>query len=462
MRSLNFTLKSFLFLAMLSIVVTSCRRDEEDIKVETRVSDFDSQVPLDWNDLYLEIERYAAGYRPGPAPRSLGLMGLAVYEACVAGMPDHNSLKNRFNGMNLPVVEAGAEYHWPTVVHGVYSTMMPKFFPNTTADLTNKMSALTNRYNAEFAAEVSSEVFNRSLNHGKSVGDAMWEYGAKDPYAHDAYKNPFAGYDWQQHYDGPGDWVPTTPGPPQPMFAHWGKVQTFAITESMKLSRPPLPYSESPTSAFYAQALEVYAQNTPSLSYEGKWIGEFWSDDLLNLTFSPGPRWVAIGSQIIRHENSNLAIAIEAYAKVGMALSDAAVACWHSKYYYNLERPESYIQRVIDPSWDCNLDNPTNGDKGFTPPFPAYPSGHSTMGGAGAEALANMFGYSYAMTDKCHEHRTDFVGVPRSFGSLYEMAQENAWSRVPLGVHFEMDCTEGVRHGTVIAREVCKLPWRKK
>jgi hypothetical protein len=76
MRSLNFTLKSFLFLAMLSIVVTSCRRDEEDIKVETEVSEFDSQVPLDWNDLYLEIERYAAGYRPGPAPRSLGLMGL--------------------------------------------------------------------------------------------------------------------------------------------------------------------------------------------------------------------------------------------------------------------------------------------------------------------------------------------------------------------------------------------------
>ncbi|MBK7426560.1 MAG: hypothetical protein IPI60_05770 [Saprospiraceae bacterium] len=173
MRSLNFTLKSFLFLAMLSIVVTSCRRDEEDIKVETLVSEFDSQVPLDWNDLYLEIERYAAGYRPGPAPRSLGLMGLAVYEACVAGMPDHNSLKTRFNGLNLPVVEAGAEYHWPTVVHGVYSTMMPKFFPNASADLKDKMSALTNRYNAELSIEAGNDVFNRSINHGKSVGDAM-------------------------------------------------------------------------------------------------------------------------------------------------------------------------------------------------------------------------------------------------------------------------------------------------
>ncbi|MBK7426561.1 MAG: vanadium-dependent haloperoxidase [Saprospiraceae bacterium] len=238
-------------------------------------------------------------------------------------------------------------------------------------------------------------------------------------------------------------------------------MKTFAITEAMKLSRPPIPYSESPTSAFYAEALDVYAQNTPSLSYEGKWVGEFWSDDLLNLTFSPGPRWVAIGSQIIREQKADLATSIEAYAKVGMALSDAAVACWHSKYYYNVERPESYIQRLIDPTWDCNLNNPTNGDVGFTPPFPAYPSGHSTMGGAGAEALASVFGYDYAMTDKCHQFRTDFEGTPRSFGSLYEMAQENAWSRVPLGVHFEMDCVEGVRHGTVIAREVNRLPWRK-
>ena len=162
---------------------------------------------------------------------------------------------------------------------------------------------------------------------------------------------------------------------------------------------------------------------------------------------------------MIEPEHSDLQTAIVTYAKVGMALNDAAVGCWNSKYLYNVERPETYIQRVIDPNWKPGLENPLTGEKGVTPSFPAYPSGHSTMGAAGAEALASMFGYSYSMTDNCHLNRVEFNGTPRTFGSFYEMALENAWSRVPLGVHFRMDSEEGVRYGTVIGRYVNNLPW---
>jgi membrane-associated phospholipid phosphatase len=116
---------------------------------------------------------------------------------------------------------------------------------------------------------------------------------------------------------------------------------------------------------------------------------------------------------------------------------------------------------VIDPSWKPALYNPLTGEEGVTPSFPAYPSGHSTMGAAGAEILGSIFGYAYGMTDYCHNNRNEFEGVPRAFGSFFEMAQENAWSRVPLGVHFRMDCEEGVRYGTVIGRKVNDLPWKK-
>jgi membrane-associated phospholipid phosphatase len=71
-----------------------------------------------------------------------------------------------------------------------------------------------------------------------------------------------------------------------------------------------------------------------------------------------------------------------------MALNDAAVGAWYSKFYYNVERPVTYIKKMIDVNYKSNLDNPITGDIGFVPPFPAFPSGHSTMGGAGAEALA--------------------------------------------------------------------------
>ncbi|MEK7254088.1 MAG: vanadium-dependent haloperoxidase, partial [Bacteroidota bacterium] len=316
-------------------------------------------------------------------------------------------------------------------------------------------------------SEVSTEVFERSKAYGISVGNAVWDWGTTDPYGHDAYKNPFGNfttgeeYDWQAHYDGPGDWEPTVPGPGKGMGPFFGKARTFAITEADKLCAPPLPYSEDPHSALFAQALETYNAIDDTNWPDGQWIGYFWSDDLLNLTFSPGPRWIAIANQVIDAEGTDLETSLFCYAKVGMALNDAAVACWHSKYIYNVERPESYIKRLIDPNWEPTLNNPLTGDNGMTPSFPAYPSGHSTMGGAGAEVLTEVFGNHYEMQDNCHLGRTEFNGTPRYFDNFYQMAEENAISRVPLGVHFRMDCRTGVDLGYHVGRRVNKLPWRK-
>ncbi len=458
-------------LLIFSLFIVSCREEDDQVSDHKLVANYSSEAALEWNKLFLKIERYAAGYRPGPAPRSLGYMGLAAYEACVTGMPDYNSLETEFNGLNIPNIESGKEYHWPSVVHGVYSVMFPYFFTQEPpADVRSEWNVLKNKLDQKYAAEVGFEIFNRSKAYGESVGLAVWEWSTTDPYGHDAYKNPFGNYttnetyNWEDHYDGPGDWTPTAPGPTSPMGPFFGKARGFAIKESEKICLPPshyyMEYSEDPHSEYYAEALQAYTKNAAT-DYNIEWVGEFWSDDLLNLTFSPGPRWIAIGNQVIEKENSNLETSLETYAKVGMAINDAAVGAWASKYRYNVERPVTYINKVIDPTYKSNLDNPITGDVGFVPPFPAYPSGHSTMGGAGAEALASVFGYSYGMTDNCHLGRTEFEGVPRTFSSFKEMADENAWSRVVLGTHWYMDCLEGVRFGTEIGRKVNNLPWKK-
>ncbi len=99
--------------------------------------------------------------------------------------------------------------------------------------------------------------------------------------------------------------------------------------------------------------------------------------------------------------------------------------------------------------------------EGITPPFPSYPSGHSCFGAVAAEVLTNIYGANYAMTDSCHAGRTEFNGTPRSFTNFYEMAQENAYSRVDLGVHYRMDSEEGLRMGYAIGRKVNLLTWTK-
>ena len=443
-------------------LIPSCKNaDPEPTANIELVRDQPNNVVYDWNQLFLEIERYAAGYRPGPAPRAIAYLGLAEYEGCISGMPEFKSIASLYVGLNIPEPESGKQYHWPSVVNATRAYLMPRFFSAASASHLQSITAMEAFYDDRAKQEVGTEVWSRSKDYGKLVAAAVWEYSKTDAVGHNHFLDPFQGYNWQEHYSKDGDWKPTFPGPGKPMGGIWGNARTFAIGESDKICRKPLTYSTSQTSDLYSQALEVYAQNTPSLSYEDEWVGEFWSDDLVNLTFSPGPRWLAIGNQVLKAEESNLETAIFMTVKMGIALNDASVGCWKSKFHYNVERPQTYINRVIDPNWVPALYNPLTGEEGVTPSFPAYPSGHSTMGGAGAEILGDVFGYAYSMTDRCHENRTEFEGVPRAFGSFYEMAQENAWSRVPLGVHFRMDSEEGVRFGTVIGRKVNDLPWKE-
>jgi membrane-associated phospholipid phosphatase len=426
------------------------------------VNDYDSEVILGWNQFYLEVERYAQFYRPGPGPRSLGYIGLAAYEACATGMRNHNSVRSAFSGLNIPDVDANVKYHWPSVVHGVYHTMMLEFFPNSTPEMKLKWQQLLDNYDAKLKAEAGLTRFNASFAYGEAVGQAVWDWSATEN-GHNAYLDPFGAYDWQAHYDGPGDWVPTTPGPGKGLFPFMTQWRTFVVGTQDKIAQPPsayyMNYSSDVHSEYYSQALQVYTKNAAQ-DYLTEWIGEFWSDDLTGLTFGPGPRWIAVACQVVTKDAIDLETSLEVFAKLGLALNDAVVSCWHSKYLYNVERPETYIRAHIDPNYKTNLTNPLTGEVGLSPSFPAYPSGHATMGAAGAEALASVFGYSYMMTDRCHQGRIQFEGTPRTFGSFYEMAQENAWSRVLLGVHFRMDADEGMRFGTNIGRKVNQLPWK--
>lgn len=461
----NFIKFAFAFL-FVTVVVSSCKKDIEGDPTDTlkKVDTHSNHVVHEWNDLFLRIERYAAGYRPCPTANALGYIGLANYEACVTGMPDYASLEGYYDNINIPNALVNQEYHWPTVVNAVNRYMYSRLFPEVRQDLFGEIKVLADRLDDEHQKEVNADVFVRSRNHGEAVAAAVWDYMKTDLATFDKYKDPFEDYNWEANMKKDGDWVATYPGPGAGMFPYWGKARTLAIKEDLKLCRhynTYNEYSEDPRSGFYSQAIEVYSKNTPALDFQSEWVGEFWSDDLLDLTFSPPSRWIAIANQVYKYEDANLEESIVANAKIGIALHDAAIGCWNSKYHYNLERPESYIQRVIDPTWEPNLDNPMNGDRGISPSFPAYPSGHSTFGAASAEVLASVFGYSYAMTDNCHKDRSEFSGYPRSFTSFYEMANENAWSRVPLGVHFRMDAEEGMRYGTEIGRAVNRLNWKK-
>lgn len=446
-----------LLLALSSIVLfPSCVDDEANPVDDNLVRYEASSVPLEWMKLFTEVDRYANNFRPGPAPRALAYMNIAAYESVMAGMPDYKSIQTLYSGLSMPV-DKSRNYHWPTVVNTVYANLMKRFIPGNIllpsqqSDIQFKILALEQKFNDEFEVKAGKTVFDRSIKHGEEIANAVWEWSKTDPFGHEAFLNARpASYSPPQ---GPGLWQPTPPDYGAALFPYWGNVRTFAIKQEDKLSRPPLTFSENPSSPLYAQAIEV-KNIVQNLDFTNQWIAQFWSDDQVGVAMSPPSRWIAITNQVIQKEHANLELALYTYAKVSISLNDAGVACWHSKYTYNVERPISYIRRVIDPNFNVHY-------LGFTPSFPAYPSGHSTFGAAAAEVLSHIFGYDYSMTDLTHENRTDFFGMPRTFSSFYEMAEENAYSRIPLGVHYRMDAEEGVRHGYQIGRRVNQMPFKR-
>src|SRR6266498_3655680 len=109
---------------------------------------------------------------------------------------------------------------------------------------------------------------------------------------------------------------------------------------------------------------------------------DFWADNA-GATGTPPGHWIALVGQIARNDGLSLTAAAEAYARVGIAVTDAFIQCWNTKYADNLQRPVTYIQDNLAAGWLPYL---------ATPAFPTYTSGHSTQSGAAATVLTDLFG----------------------------------------------------------------------
>ncbi|MBL7818283.1 MAG: vanadium-dependent haloperoxidase [Saprospiraceae bacterium] len=445
----------FLFL----LVMASCRPDVP-IDINRNTSQFDKEAAYEWQKLMLDISRYTPGFRATIQARALGYIGLAGYEAAVPGMPRFNSLQPHFPALKLPRQEYGKTYHWALSVHTAYHTIIKAYYPNLPAEQLAKLNLLATDLDSKYSKQIADNaIYTRSKSFGKAVAEAVYAWSATDSIGHNAYLRT-APTDYVPPTGG-GKWQPTVPDFSRAFVPYWGKVRTFAMSQADKLSPAPLTYSTLKTSEYYKQGQEIYNLTTP-ISYDNQWIAEFWSDDNPIQTCDPSTRFISILNQTLVKRNANLEMAVYAYAKVGMAMSDGGVACWHSKYTYNVERPVQFIRANIASAWVTKLNNPLINRMGYTPPFPAYPSGHSVFGAAAADAMISVFGNdNYYDYDRTHEGRTDFIGKPRFFRTFTQMAQENAFSRIPLGVHWRMDCDEGLRLGKLAAQKVNGLKWVK-
>jgi len=135
------------------------------------------------------------------------------------------------------------------------------------------------------------------------------------------------------------------------------------------------------------------------------------------------------------------AAAVDFAAAKALATSDAFIAAWGYKYKYNLIRPRTYIRRLIDTTWEPLIP---------TPPFPEYPSGHSTVSAAAAEVMTALLG------ETSFEDSTSIVigHDVRRFDSFRAAAREAGISRIYGGIHFPTGNVGGRALGECIGTKV--------
>lgn len=410
-----------------------------------------------WTDLFLELDRYVTGMRPTSSARALAYIHLTAYETVVPSMRDHISNSSNLNGLEIKAPEQ-PDINWLIALNESYAQALSHFIINAPANAEQKIRRLKSSIATDLKKRKKDNTEEKSISWGQYVANQVIAYSQTDI---EGEKQIFQAQPLSYEPPaGEGYWTYSAE-PERALFPYWGNVRTFIISSDETSSVPPFTYSDKPGTQYYQQMMDVYLANNAARENDGEelWIAEFWSDDVESLTFGPPSRQYAIANQLIDQFDLDIDQALLLNLKLGFALNDAAVSTWADKYEYMVMRPSVYIQDYIDPSYQTNLFRLIPWPN---PSFPGYPSGHSAFASAAAGVFIDAFGNNINFTDRSHEGRSEFRGTPRQFNSFEEMAKENAFSRIPLGVHIDMDCAEGLRLGYEVADAINEYQLNKE
>jgi PAP2 superfamily len=400
-----------------------------------------------WYKMALELTRHTATYTPPVASRTFAYMGVAAFEAVATGDTKLKSLAGQLNGLTpVPAREAGKVYDEAAILQGVMAHLVPVLYSNTGPTGQRVMATVEAKLRDVIAADVPEDVITRSLDYGSAVAAHILQWSKEDGGA--VVENMGFPLEYKLK-DGAANWKPTNLIAVQqrPLLPGWGNNRTFAMVDGKACPLPPPPaYSEDPSSEFFKEAQEVF-DTKKNLTPEQRGTARFWSDDPM-LSPTPPGHWVSIALQIMERDKTDIAKSTEVLAKLGVTLADAFIANWNTKFEYDLLRPVTYIRRTMDKTWESTM---------TTPPFPEYPSGHSTQSMAAAVVLTGLFGDAFTFEDATHIR--DGVKA-RTYPNFMAAADEAGMSRLYGGIHFRAAIEKGLEQGQCVGAFTNKLVTR--
>ena len=244
---------------------------------------------------------------------------------------------------------------------------------------------------------------------------------------------------------GPGDFQPPPAGA---LLPGWGQVTPFGLVDGSQFRLQPPPALQTGKYANDLNEIRLLGSFNSSLRPQDRTdVARFYAAASPVQVFNSTARQVSAAQGTSLSENARI------FALLGMAMCDASIACWETKYQYNFWRPMAAI-RAADTDGNVLTDaDPTWLPLITTPAHPSYASGHATVSGAARAVLERAFGkdgHAITLTTPT------LPNIVLHYNAFDQITDDIDDARIYGGIHFRFDQEAGARQGRQVGSYILR------
>jgi membrane-associated phospholipid phosphatase len=391
----------------------------------------------DWNQHMLRAGT-VGGTSPIVMSRVAAIVQASVFDAV-------NGIDRKYTPVHVPPGAAAGASRRAAIVEAAYTALVA-LYPAQKGTFDGRLAVSLTAI-ASDPHETSAGIAS-GIAWGQAAANGILSWRATDGFT--PAPAPFLGG------TAVGEWRPTPPGflpGAAPQFAYMTPWSISAPSQ-FRPNGPPALTSARYTADFNETKL-MGSISSPIRTSDQTIYAWFWAQSTATYLWNHvadslierGDRDEDADSEHYGEHHNSLLENARILALLDIAMADAGIACWEAKYHYVFWRPVTAI-----PLADADGNPATSPDPSWmplfaTPAHPEYPSGHSTVSGAGAVVLAHFFGEQKHFT----MDNDLLIGVTRSFKSFSEALDEVRNARIFAGIHFRSACDDGQAIGMQVA-----------